>query len=178
MSNQVILWGTLIVPWLTLFFMPKEDVKRYMAAGLLSTILSVIVTEIGIRYAWWSILETTYPFAVIPTYSYGFFPVMPMWLLKYTYGRFGPYLAVDTVLNIGFAYFILPWFGNRGIVDFDGGLQVFIFESFIAIVLYRFQIWQEGIFVRSEKKNSSFNLQPAAAKPLDNDKEDTTDNND
>jgi hypothetical protein len=171
-SNQAILWSTIIVPWLTILFMPKEDVKRYISAGFLSTILSIIVTETGIRYAWWAIRETTYPFAVMPTYSYGFFPVVPIWLLKYTYGRFGLYLAVDTVLNIVFAFFILPWFGRRGIVDFDAGLIVFIFESVIAIIIYRFQIWQEGIFTRSERTYFSPNLQPAAAKPLGQNGED------
>jgi len=171
-SNQVLLWGTLIVPWLTLFFMPKEDVKRYMAAGLLSAIFCIIVTEAGIRYGWWAILETTYPFAVIPTYTYGFFPIAPMWLFKYTYGSFGVYLAIDTVLNIIFAFAILPWFGSRGILDFHGGLAVFIFESLIAIILYSFQIWQEGIFAPSERTYFSSNLQPAAAKPLDQDEQD------
>jgi len=29
MSNQLILWGMLTAPWLTLFFMKKEDIKRY-----------------------------------------------------------------------------------------------------------------------------------------------------
>ncbi|WP_021170635.1 hypothetical protein SOV_27560 [Sporomusa ovata DSM 2662] len=106
MSNQVILWGTLILPWLSLLFMPKKDIKRYISVGLLSTILCIIVIETGIRYAWWAIRETTFPFAVIPTYAYGLFPVFPMWLLKYTYGRFSLYLTVDTILNI-----VLPlWF--------------------------------------------------------------------
>jgi len=147
-SNQALLWGTLIVPWLSLIFMPKEEVKRYIAAGLLATLLSIIVTETGIRHGWWAILETTYPFAVIPTYTYGFFPVMPMWLLKYTYGRFGLFFAVDTVFNIIFAFLVLPWFDSRRIIDFDGSFQVFIFESLIAIIMYSFQLWQEGIFLR------------------------------
>lgn len=172
MSNEVILWGTLIIPWLSLFFMPKEDAKRYMAVGFLATILSIVVTEIGIRHAWWAIRETIYPLAVIPTYTYGFFPVMPMWLFKYLYGRFGLYLAVDTVLNIVFAFVVLPWFASRGIVDFDGGLQVFIFESLIAIIMYSYQIWQEGIFVRSERTSFLPNLQPAAAKRLDQEEQD------
>lgn len=171
-SNQFLLWGTLLIPWLTLFFMPKEDIKRYMSVGFLSTILCIIVTETGIRYGWWAILETTYPLAVIPTYTYGFFPIAPMWLLKYTYGRFGVYLAVDTILNIVFAFIVLPWFGSRGMIDFDGGIQVFIFESVIAVIMYIFPIWQEGIFVRSERICFSSNLQPAAAKPLDQDEQD------
>lgn len=75
--------------------------------------------------------------------------VYKWWLFKYLYGHFGLYLAVDTVLNIVFAFVVLPWFGNRGIVDIDGILQVFIFESAIAIIMYSFPIWQEGIFVRT-----------------------------
>lgn len=147
-----------------------------MPVGFLSTILCVIVIETGIRYGWWRINETTFPFAVIPTYTYGFFPVIPMWLLKYTHGRFGVYFSIDAVLNIIFAYGVLPWFANRGIVDYDGKLQVFIFESIIAIVMYSYQIWQEGIFINSERKKNSPNLQPAAAKPLSKDQENKVDN--
>jgi hypothetical protein len=151
MSNQVILWGTLILPWLSLLFMPKEDIKRYISAGFLSTILCIIVVETGIRYKWWAIRETTYPFSVMPTYVYGFFPILPMWLLKYTYRRFGLYLAVDIVLNIVFAFAVLPWFARRRIVDFHAGLIVFIFETIIAVVLYGYQKWQEDIYIRSER---------------------------
>lgn len=173
MSNQVILWGTLILPWLSLLFMPQKDIKRYISVGFLSTIFCIIVIETGIRFAWWAIRETTFPFAVIPTYAYGLFPVFPMWLLKYTYGRFGLYLSVDIILNIVFAFVVLPWFGRIRIVDFDfnDGYIVFVFETVIAIILYGFQIWQEGIYVRSERESFSPRLQPAAAKPLPKDKD-------
>lgn len=176
MSNQVLLWGTLIIPWLTLLFMPKNEVKRYLSAGFLSTILCIIVIETGIRHAWWAIRETTYPFSVMPTYVYGFFPVLPMWLLKYTYGRLGLYLTIDTILNIIFAFSVLPWFASKGIVDFDASFIVFIFESIISIILYNFQIWQEGIFAPSERKDYSPILQPAAAKPLVKDPKNKIDN--
>ena len=173
MSNQVILWGTLILPWLSLLFMPREDIKRYISVGFLSTIFCIIVIETGIRYAWWAIRETTFPLAVIPTYAYGLFPVFPMWLLKYTYGRFGLYLSVDIILNIVFAFVVLPWFGRIRIVDFDftDGYIVFVFETVIAIILYGFQIWQEGIYVRFERESFSPRLQPATAKPLPKDKD-------
>lgn len=177
MSNQLILWSTLILPWLSLLFIPKKDIKRYLSVGFLSTIFCIIVIEIGIRYGWWAILETTFPFAVIPAYAYGLFPVLPMWLLKYTYERFRLYLTVDTILNIVFAFGILPWFGRIRIVDFDfsDGYIVFVFETIIAIILYRFQTWQEDIYVRSERKKFSSSLQPAAAKPLPQDPLDNDD---
>jgi hypothetical protein len=35
-TNQVMLWGMLIVPLLTLFFMPREDLKRFMPVAFLA----------------------------------------------------------------------------------------------------------------------------------------------
>jgi hypothetical protein len=151
MSNQIILWGTLILPWLTLLFMHKNDIKRYIPTGLLSTLLCIIVIETGIRYNWWVIRETTFPFSVIPTYAYGLFPIIPMWLLKYTLGRFGLFIILDTIMNIVFAYIILPWFAHRGIVVFDAELIVLIFESIIAFILYGFQMSQERFYIGFRK---------------------------
>ena len=144
MSNQVILWGTLLIPWLSLLLMKKEEIKRYISVGLLSTILCIIAIEAGIRFNWWVIRETTYPLSILPTYVYGFFPVLPMWLFKFTNKRFGLYLAVDTVLNIIFAYVVLPWFAQTGIIYYYARLNAFILETIITVILYGFQSWQEG----------------------------------
>lgn len=149
MSNQLILWGTLILPWLTLIFMPKADIKRYISVGLLSAILCILVTEIGFRHSWWAVLETTYPFSVMPPYAYSLFPIMPMWLLKYTFGRFGLYFLVDTFFNLVFSFVIMPWFARRGIISFDNGLLTLILQSIIAVILYGFQKWQQGIYLHS-----------------------------
>jgi hypothetical protein len=73
MSNQVILWSMLIVPLMTLIFMPREDIKRYMPAGLLVTLTSILAYDIGISYGCWALRETTYPLAVIPTFFMDFF---------------------------------------------------------------------------------------------------------
>ncbi len=143
-SNQVLLWAALIIPWVSLLFIPK-DAKRYISMGLLAFFLSLLVCEVGVANRWWRFLETTYPLAIFSSYVYGFFPTAPVWILKYTYGRFWLYALVDTVANLVFAYLVLPWFASRGIIDYNAGLIVFIFESVIAAVLYVFQMWQEGV---------------------------------
>lgn len=143
MNNQVILLFSLILPWLSLLFVQQRDIKRYITVGLLSTLLSIIVTEIGIKYGWWRINETIFPSSVLPTYSYGLFPIIPIWVFKLTYGNFKRYIIFDTILNFIFAYVILPWLGNRGMIDFEGRLQVFVFATTIAIIIYIFQIWFE-----------------------------------
>ncbi|MBP2662055.1 MAG: hypothetical protein H6Q71_3 [Firmicutes bacterium] len=175
MSNQVILWGTLIIPWLTLLFMPKEDIKRYISVGLLSAILSIIALNTGISNMWWAIRENIYPFVGVHPFFFSLFIILPMWLIKYTYGRFWLYLTVDTIINAVYAFAGLPWLGTRGIIDFNSSLIAFIFASIISVILYKFQIWQEGIYVRSERNGFSPNLQPAAAKPLTKDQKDNED---
>lgn len=171
MSNQLILWGLFIVPWLTLYFMPRDDIKRFMPAGFLATLLCVILTEAGISNGWWYIRETTYPLALIPTYTYGLFPVTAMWSLKYLYGHFRLFIIVEVVLNTLFATIFIPWIARRGIKDFDAGLILFFFAMAIGLVLYSYQEWQEGIFALPDRTKFLRRF-PLAAKPLPQDQQD------
>jgi hypothetical protein len=158
MSNQVLLWGTFIIPWLTLFFMSREDIKRFLPAGFLVTIMCIIFTETGISNGWWTIRETTYPLAFIPTYTYGAFPVMAMWIMKITFGRFWVFLVTEAILNAVLAFVIYPWIASRGIKDFHAGLYItFLFASAMSLIVYGYLLWQEGLLARTA---------PAAAKPM------------
>jgi hypothetical protein len=151
MSNQMILWGTLLIPWLSLIFVPRNDIKRFMATGLFTLVLSTIACEAGVANGWWHFRETTYPLALLPTYNYGLYPIVPIWILKYTYGRFWRYFAAEVIANIAFIYIFLGWMETRGVIDIPGKLIAFVLTMVIALLLYGYQMWQEGI------------LQPAAS---------------
>ncbi len=117
MSNQALLWAMVIIPWLSLFFMKKEDIKRYIPAGLFSSFLLVILQEAGVSNNWWYFQETIYPLAVFTPFTESVDIILPMWILKYTFGRFLHYLSIQIVGNIVFFFFILPWFALRGIMS-------------------------------------------------------------
>jgi len=61
MSNQAILWASLILPWLALPFMQTENIKRFMPTALLSAITSIMVVEVGEVLQWWHFKEAAYP---------------------------------------------------------------------------------------------------------------------
>ena len=145
--------------------MKKEDLKRFLPASLLAAFLSIIVSDIGVRNGWWYFRETTYPFRLLSSYSYGLFPMLPLWILKFTYERFWLFVAVEAVANTIFSFLLLPWFGIRGIIDFNAGLIALILATLISFIMYGFQRWQET----SEIKKYSRQLQPVAAKPLPED---------
>jgi tellurite resistance protein TehA-like permease len=109
MSNQALLWSILILPWLTLFFMPNDSIKRWMPVALFSALTSVLAVELGENLGW-------------------------------------------------FVYGVAP-LSNTLIVTSAG------------VLAYGYQMWQEKIFARSEIKSASYswNLQPAATKPLPED---------
>lgn len=145
MSNQVLLWAMVIVSWLSLFFMKKEDIKRYLPAGFFSSFLLVILQEVGVANNWWYFRETIYPLAIFTPFTESVDVVLPMWVLKYTYGRFWYYISVQIAGNIVFFFFILPWFASRGIMSWPAyaGLTAFIFATVINLLVYRFYMWLE-----------------------------------
>jgi hypothetical protein len=124
--------------------MKKEDIKRFMPASILAVFLSIIVCDIGVGKGYWHFRETTYPLALLSTYVYGLFPIVSIWILKFTYEQFWLYFVAEVVVNIIFAYLFLPWFARRGIIDYNAGLIVLIAATLISLIVYCFQMWQEA----------------------------------
>jgi len=95
MSNKAILWSMLVPPWLTLFFMKRQEIKRWIPAALFVMVTNTIIVEVGVTWHIWETHENAYPLSEMISYIYGVLPVGAMWILKYTYGRFWLYAAVQ-----------------------------------------------------------------------------------
>lgn len=147
MSNQVIMWFFFfLLPWLTLVFMKKEDIRRFMPVAMAAIVTSVSIYDAGITLHLWEIQSTFYPFSHLHPYSFGTLPVLTMWVLKFTYTRFWLYMTVNTILDIGFNFLILDYlFPRLGILALTVSPFVTLPITLIhAVVLYGYQRWQEG----------------------------------
>jgi uncharacterized membrane protein len=176
-SNQVILWSMLILPWVTLFFMPREDIKRWMPAALFVMVTNTLIVDAGVTWKIWETHENAYPLNEMISFVYGALPIGAMWILKYTYGRFLLYSAVQIACSLVLILLVQPLLHRRGIfvwIDENalGGIGAFTTTFVHFILVYIYQMWQEAIFVHSQRSSYSPNLQPAAAKPLDQDEQD------
>ena len=148
MSNQVLLWSTIILPWFTLFLMRKEDRKRLLPVGLFSSLISIFAVEVGQTLGWFVFGESAYPLKT-PAYIFGLNIVTTMWIFYFTYGRFWTYLIIDTALNFGFIYlFHVYLLGSRGMFREVGitPWQNALITTAFGIVVYGYQVWQEGAF--------------------------------
>jgi hypothetical protein len=160
-------------PWLSLFFMKKEEIKRWMPVAMFALVLTVIIHDVGTRLGFWAIRESIFPFHQMMPYFFGTMPVLTIWVFKFTYGRFWMYFITNTILDIGFNFFLLNYLlPNRGIFDFY--ISPFLslpITLMHAIVIYGYQMWQDGVLLDT-KKIVANNMQPAVAKPLSNQQED------
>lgn len=171
MSNQ---WGSVILPWVTLLLLKKDDVKRYMPAALFGALATTVIGEIALALNWWNVKEAIFPFYHMAPYIYGAFPVGVIWILKFTHERFWLFMFVNAVVDIILAFPILNFTIQRGIAEIINinNIQLFLIFLLNAVALYGYQKWQDDVLVFSESTRNSPRLQSALAKPLPEDKDD------
>lgn len=163
------MWSMFFIPWLSLFFMKKKEVKRWLPVTLFAVVLTTIIHDIGTTLGFWATRESTFPFYQMLPYYYGFMPVLTIWVFKFTYRRFGMYFITNLILDIGFNFFLLNYFlPSRGIMDFNISPVLSLPITLThAIVIYGYQLWQDSMLLDT-KMIIDNNLQPVAAKPLSN----------
>lgn len=167
----------LLLPWLTLFLIRKEDIKRFMPVALFATVTSMIISDVAGTLKLWVVRETIFPLSNTEILIISLIPVSAIWLFKLTYGRLWQYISADAVLNLMFAFIILPWFNTRGIIeDYTTKSPHFLFATIHGLTLYVYQMWQENALVPAVKKLFSANIQPATTKPLIRDEDDIEEN--
>jgi hypothetical protein len=172
MSNQTIIWASLVLAWVSILFLKKEELRRYMPAGLFSSLAFAFIFEAGISLQWWAVTESSFPLINIPLFIYGPYLIAPIWIFKYTYGRFWLYLVSNIVLDFALIFFLIDWFIQRGVWEaYISYFQVLMITTGLSVLIYGYQIWQSG----GTLFETSPSVQPAACKPLNEDLSDKPD---
>lgn len=148
--DKFILLGMLILPWLTLFFINKHSMKRFMPVAILASLLVTIIFEIGYVYDWWKVQVEIAPWDEITSVplTYGVFLVGTIWVFHISFDRkFWVYMLTNILID-GFYSFIalniLIGFGIYKLVNM-GNLGIFMLMIFLAIIIYPYQKWQDSI---------------------------------
>lgn len=147
MSNKLILWLLLIVPWFTLLFMKKEGIKRYTPVTIFTSLLVTIVYEIAYTYKWWDILVTIVPWGDITnvSYAYGIFFIGTMWIFYLTYDKLWIYLITNIVVDGIDAFLVRQFMESRNIIHYVNinKLNLFFVMFGLSLIAYIFNVWYE-----------------------------------
>lgn len=155
MLNTFILWFVLIVPWVSLFFLEKVVVKRYMPVAIFATLLVTLQNELSYTFNWWIVKETIFPWVItyVP-FVYGPFLVGTIWIFHFTFGHFWRYLLVNIIVDFVFAFPMNNLFNRLDLYELVNYTSWDILFTFVAlsVVIYLYQLWQQDMFKQDKEK--------------------------
>lgn len=137
----------ILIPWLSLVFLGKRNVKRFSLAGLVIVIFEIINHKFGQKRNWWSFYEKRKSFMTneLP-FSIGPYMPVSMWLLKISYGNFKKFLMLNVIADSLFAFLIINLLKKIKIIRLNrlNNLQFFLYIHYKAYILYAVQYWIEN----------------------------------
>jgi len=148
--QKLILIIMIIMPWLSLLFMNKHSIKRFMPVAILASLLVTIIFEIGYIYDWWRILVDLAPWDRITSVPlvYGIFLVGTIWIFHFTFDRrFWVYLLINLLFDVFYSFIILNILVSIGIYRLDNmkNFGITMLMIFLALIIYPYQKWQDSI---------------------------------
>ncbi|WP_156142330.1 hypothetical protein [Rossellomorea aquimaris] len=149
MSVKMILWLILIIPWITLFFLKKREIKRFMPVGILASFIMVLYNLVAYNHQHWKINVSIIP-SLNPAFVSGVlgaFLVVTIWIFTYSFGHFWKYLLVNIVADFMFAVFPFHYLLQEKLqiyqlVTISPWERWGLFVA-ISVVIYGYQVWQE-----------------------------------
>ena len=130
------------IPWLSLLFIGKRNIKRYSAAGIFIVIFEIINHLYGHKRKWWkfynrrkSFLKDELPFSIGP------YMPLSMWLLKFSYGNLKKFVLLNAISDGLFAFLFIDILKKLKIISLNrlNHIQFFIYLHYKAYLLYGFQ---------------------------------------
>lgn len=136
------------IPWLSLLFMGKRSLKKYSYSGVFIVIFEIMNHVYGHKRNWWKFYDKRRSFYKdeLP-FSIGPYMPISMWLLKYSYGNFKKFIALNAIFDGLFAFLFIDILKRLKIISLNhiNHFQFFIYLHYKAYLLYGFQYIIENI---------------------------------
>lgn len=139
MSNLIRL-SLLIISWVSIIFLPKKSLKKYLPITMFTSILTAGICVLATPYKWW-IVEGGWKNKIFNMVSFvlGPFFVGTLWVFHFTFGQFYRYFVLNVVMDLMFS-FPLNYFFQKAklykLVNFKPKHIFFTFISFSFIIYW------------------------------------------
>ncbi|MBL5768296.1 hypothetical protein B5V88_16930 [Heyndrickxia sporothermodurans] len=135
-----------ILSWLTVFFIPKKTVKRYLPTSTMSALLVLTLVFIGTPFNFWKVKggpETR--IKNILSVILGPFAVGTLWTFHLTFLKFWLFMLTNLVQNLIYAFPILTFFEKINFIKYVKFTRIhhLIASMSFALILYGFQSYLE-----------------------------------
>lgn len=144
------MWSFFIIPWISLLFLDRTTIRRYMPVALFATVINTLLYQVAWTYDWWKYKETLFPWDKVAQVHtvYGVFLVGTIWIFALTFRKFWVYFIANLLVDSVYAFGFRALWKKLGITTAGGNLPPYgslLIMTAIGITLYLYQMWQEGI---------------------------------
>lgn len=131
-----------LLSWGSIYFMPKESIKRYMPVSILSALITVSVTFAGCHYNFWKVIggKKTRMWNLL-TIVLALFPLGNLWIFHFTYRKFWMYILANLLNNVVYSYWIIPFLKKVKFIEYKKFSRWihFIVAMAYSLILYSYQ---------------------------------------
>jgi hypothetical protein len=146
--HKVFNLSIILIPWLTVLFIGKQNMKRYSISSLFIVIFEILNHVYGHKKKWWKFYDKRKSF-IRDELPFDIGPYMPMslWILKYSYGNLKKYALINALANAAFAFIGMPILKKWRIIRLNrlNYVQFFIYIHYKAYILYGVQYFLDKI---------------------------------
>ncbi|MCP1161278.1 hypothetical protein [Bacillus infantis] len=150
MTARIILFVISLLPWISLFFVSKKTIKRYMPVTIFTSFLMTIIFQIAYTYKWWVIYEYIVPwgYMIDVSFAYGVFAVGTFWIFILTSHNLKLYLIVNLIMDVVMCYITLPFLNKMGIAEYKNisPWQYLLVIYGLSLMIFVYHNWQKQIF--------------------------------
>jgi hypothetical protein len=140
----------IILSWFTVFFLPRNSLKRFLPVSFFASLLVVLTCMLSIPYQWWTV-QGSIKRKITNDLSFIFGPffVGTIWIFHFTYGKFWLYLVTNAMINYTFSYPLTALFQRLKVYKLINFKPIHIFLSYIsyAVIIY----WYQSFLQKSQK---------------------------
>lgn len=138
----------ILIPWLSLVFLGKNNFKRFSMSGIFIVIFEIINHMYGHKRKWWRFYEKKQSFLrdELP-FSIGPYMPLSMWLLKISYGNFKKFVMLNVIVDGLFAFLVMDILKKINIIRLNrlNHVQFFVYIHYKAYLLYGVQYLVEKV---------------------------------
>lgn len=143
MVSNLIRPGLIIISWISLIFLPKNAIRRYLPVSIFCSLLVSIGCFLSYRYRWWKGKGGIRDLIFLDlSFIFGPFFAGTLWIFHLTFGHFMRYVLLNAVMNLLLSYPLTTLFQKYKVYQLVNlkRSQLFTFYFGFAFIIYGYQL--------------------------------------
>jgi len=144
--GQLLSWILLIAPWFILIPLDSKRVKHFSSVVFFTIFLDTIYWQMADVWGWWTVTNNVFFLKNIPSFTYGFLPVITILIFYFTYKNVWLFFGANIIIDAIQAFIISPFIFERfGLYKMNNMSNFGLFLLFLSLVpiIFLYQRWYE-----------------------------------